>query len=446
MVCLRYTLISLCLFGVIGSSAQQVNGVVIDKIVAKVDDYIILKSEHERSYLEYLSAGNPRSEGAKCGVLENLVVQKMLVAKAEIDSIVVSDVEVLAQLDSRINAVVQQYGSQEELEKVFGKPLSQIRDDLFDQIKEQLLATRVQQEITQGVKVTPSEVRRFFSKIPSDSLPYFSTEVTVAQVVMVPEPSKEQREKVRRQLLDIKGQLLQGASFGALAGRYSEDPGSRSRGGELPLFSRGDVAPEFEAAAMTMEIGQVSEPVESKFGFHLIELQDRKGATFKTRHILIKPKPAEQDRIETRNFLDSLRTVIQADSISFSKVANEHSEDQMTSSNGGFFVDGGTGSMQVPVEALDPGVFFAVDTMEIGSISRPISFQQPDGTQAYRILYYKARIPPHLANLKDDYQKLAAATLNNKRNQLLNDWFLNARDEVFVDIDEDYLDCRLFER
>lgn len=424
------------------ASAQS--SVVVDKIIAKVDNYIVLKSDLERAYLDYLSRGEFRGNNARCTILEQLVVNKMLVAKAEIDSVMVDDLEVQSNLDRRMEYMISQIGSEEEIEKYYNKSLDQIKADLFDDIKEQMVIQRMQGEITSGIKVSPAEVRRFFNRIPQDSLPFFSTEVKVSQIVKEPKAGAEQKAKVQKLMYEIRGRILQGESFADLARQYSEDPGSAARGGELPFYKRGDLAPEFEATAMTLEEGELSMPVETQFGYHLIELQKKRGNTFKSRHILISPKPSAEDIQKTKDYLDSLRTVIIADSLTFEAAAKEYSDDQTTSSSGGFFVDDSE-STRVSVETLDPTIFFTLDTMEVGTITRPLEFQQPNGSQAFRILYYKDRIPPHQANLKQDYQKIAKATLQDKQNKIMSEWFEDARDKVYIEIDPEYNYCDLLE-
>lgn len=420
----------------------QDEGVVIDKIIAKVDNYIILKSELEKSYLDYLSRGEFNQGNARCKLLENLVVNKMMVAKAEIDSVIVEDAEVQDNLSRRIDYMVSQIGSIEEIENFYGKSMTQIEAELFESVKEQLVIQKMQGELTSSLKVSPAEVRKFFKNIPRDSLPYFSTEVTVGQIVKKPEPGPSQLEKVRNTLLEIKGQLLKGGSFAELARLYSEDPGSAANGGELPFYKRGDLAPEYEATAMTLQKGEVSLPVKTQFGYHLIELQEKRGNTFKSRHILMIPKPSSEDMDNAERFLDSLRTVIMADSIAFDEAAKEHSDDQLTSSSGGFFL-ADDGATKVSVENLDPNIFFTIDTMALGSITEPLRFQERDGTYSYRILYYKEKVRPHQANLKDDYQKIATAALNEKRARKLAKWFDEARGDVFISIDDEYDYCDL---
>ncbi|WP_462231729.1 peptidylprolyl isomerase [Ekhidna sp.] len=438
---LRFIAISITILSSITSIAQN-NEVVIDKIIAKVDDYIILKSELERSYLDFLSRGEMRGSNAKCEILQQLVVNKMLMAQSEIDSIFVDDGEVNQNLDRRMSVMAQQFGGEAEIERAYGKSIEQIRSEIFDNIKEQLTIQRMQSELTSSMKITPSEVKKFFRNIPQDSLPYFSTEVSIAQIVKEPEPGKIQKDKVRNLLTDIRNRIERGESFEALAKQYSQDPGSAARGGQLGFYGRGELAPEYEAAALSMTPGGISKPVETQFGFHLIQLQEKRGNTYKTRHILISPQPNQADYQQAENFLDSMRNLILNDSITFQAAAKEHSDDQLTSSAGGFFQDE-SGALRIPAETLDPNIFFTIDTMKIGNITKPIRFQKEDGSYAYRMIYYKNKVAPHQANLDDDYQKIATAALAQKKNGRISRWFDKARSNVFIEVDPEYNNCNL---
>ena len=438
---LRFTAISAAILFSISTLAQT-NEVAIDKIIAKVDDYIILKSELERSYLDFLSRGQMRGSNAKCQILQQLVVNKMLMAQSEIDSIFVDDSEVNSNLDRRMAVMAQQFGGDLEIERAYNKTIDQIRAEIFDNIKEQLTIQRMQSELSSSLKVTPAEVRKFFRNIPRDSLPYFSTEVSIAQIVKEAEPGRKQKDKVKNLMLELKQRVENGESFGTLAKQYSQDPGSAANGGQLGFYSRGELAPEYEAASLSMKPGEISMPVETQFGFHLIQLQEKRGNTYKTRHILITPQPDQNDYLKAENFLDSLRNIIAFDSITFQAAAKEYSDDQLTSSAGGYFQDE-SGALRVAAETLDPNIFFTIDTMKIGSITKPIRFQKEDGSYAYRILYYQDKIAPHQANLDDDYQKIASAALAKKKNERISNWFEKARGNVFIEIDDEYNYCNI---
>lgn len=425
--------------------SQAQSDMVVDKIIGKVDNYIVLKSDLEKAYLEFLSSGEVARGDTKCQILESLIVNKLMMAKAEIDSVFVEDDEVTGNLNRRLQAMVAQIGSEEKIEEYYGKTIAQFREELRERMKEQLTVQKMQNHITADIKVTPAEVKKFFNRIPEDSLPFFSTEVAIAQIVKVPTVSKEQKEVVRKQLLDLRRRIVDGGEdFETLAKEYSQEPGAKNSGGNIGFFKRGELASEYEAASLKMKPGDISQPVETVFGFHLIQLIERRGNTYNTRHILIRPEFSPDDIKNAEVYLDSLRLNILNDSITFEKAAKEYSDDQETSHSGGYFIDD-TGDSRISVEALDPVMFFAIDTMQVGTISKPIRFRQDDGTEAVRMIYYKSKMKPHQANLKDDYQKIANAALNEKKNKVLDAWFIKAQEEVFINLDEEYSSCSILQ-
>jgi peptidyl-prolyl cis-trans isomerase SurA len=301
----------------------------------------------------------------------------------------------------------------------------------------------MQRTITSDIEVTPREVQKFFKNIPRDSLPFYSTQVQVGQIVKYPEMSREAKASIKARLNGLRERILEGEDFSQIAKLYSQEPGAKQSGGNLGYFKRGQLAPEYEAAALKLKKGEISKPVETDFGFHIIELIDRRGNEFNTRHILIRPSFTKQDMARATNYLDSLRTVILADSISFESAAKEYSDDMNTSSSGGYFLDPESQGTKISVEELEPNVFFTIDTMQIGSITKPITFTKQDGSDAVRILYYKDRIRPHQASLELDYQRIKQAALNKKRSEVLDKWFREAQDEVYITIDEAYQDCQI---
>jgi len=535
-------------------TAQPVKGTVIDEIIAKVDDYIITLSDLELTYRDVLKQGGTDDGTLKCAIFESLVVNKLLLAKAEIDSVIVTPEEVDQNLNQRMQMMISQVGSQEAIEEFYNKTIEQFKDDLRERINEQMTVARMQDEITASVEVTPTEVKKFFNSIPADSLPYYSTEVSIAQIVKKPEIGIDQRDKARERLSEIKEMIvngkvvtdrydqftlsfqpeqmlvveneagdtftgswnlternnlmvmevesdqedvsrlsdewivgsengkvkltnrsidnftnfilepvdsnseegsfegswkitraqLTGASFAEMAKKYSDDPGSAVKGGDLGFQGRGNLVPEYEATALKLRPGEIADPVESQFGFHLIQLIERRGNQYHSRHILIKTTSSELDVASAENYLDSVRTMIQNDSITFQSAAKEISEDKQTAGSGGFFVDD-TGALRVPTDQLDPVIFFTIDTMNVGEISRPIEFNMPDGSKAVRILYFKDRIPPHQGNLRQDYQKFRLLALERKKNNILTEWLEDARNDVFIDIDPNYDNCNILQ-
>jgi len=424
----------------------QGEGIVVDEIVAKVDNYIILKSEVEKTYLSMLSSGENMGPNPRCAILRQLIVGKIMLAKAEMDSIMVDDITVEAQLEQRMQYFVMQAGSEEKLERTLGKKLSELKDELRDQVYEQMTVEKMRGEVTSSIKVTPAEVKAFFKTLPKDSIPFLPAEVKAGQIVISPEINESAKMEARQKLLEIKARVEAGEDFGSLATKFSEDAGSARNGGDLGWHGRGELVPEFEATALRIEPGEIADPVESEFGFHLIQLLERRGNRFRARHVLIRPKSNSLDVETGLEKLDSIRNLIVLDSMTFEEAAREFSEDQPTRANAGFFKDDNTGSSMVPNESLDPVIFFTLDTMQAGQISQPMTFRRQDGSTGLRIIYFERSIPPHYANMKDDYQKLYKATLASKRDEHLRDWIGKAKRDVFIYIEPEYNDCNIVQQ
>ena len=298
--------------------------------------------------------------------------------------------------------------------------------------------------MTKGLGVTPSEVKRFFNKIPKDSLPYFSASVQVAQIVKIAKVSEAQKNQTKAELIGIRNQLLAGEDFATLAKKYSDDPSVITNGGDMGWSSRGRMVPEYEAMAFRLKPKEISMPFESAFGIHIMQLIERRGNEYNSKHILISPKPSAEDITKATRLLDSVRTLVIKDSITFEKAAKEFSDDVQTKGNGGFFSDN-EGGLSLTVDELDPIIFFKLDSMKIGDVSEPITYRTDEGKDAVRILYYKARIPPHQASLEDDWTKIQHATLNEKKDKILQRWFQKARTDVFINIDPAYDNCGILD-
>jgi peptidyl-prolyl cis-trans isomerase SurA len=434
-------------FLILGQAQAQetAGGQVVDKIVAKVDNNIVLESEVQKNYMEAIAQAQQGMEApTRCTIFESLLINKLMVAKAEIDSVVVTDAEVLVQANNRFSMVMQQFGGDEAmLAEMYGKTAEQLKAELEDVIREQLIVEKMRKTITDGMTVSPAEVRSFYYSIAKDSLPLFTSEATVGQIVKKPETSPGVREQILAQLLQFKQDIGTGKStFAELAKQHSEDPGSAAQGGDLGFFRRGELAPEYEATSLGLRPGEISDPVETQFGFHMIQLLEIKGSTFNTRHILRIPKASEADIQKAERYLDSLKKEIIAGTIEFSKAAKEYSEDRGTSDAGGFFTDPASSSNRLSLRTLeDPVLYFTIDTMKVGDITPPIRFEDPREGTKVRILFYKARYPAHKANLEDDYEKLKAATLRRKEDEVLTKWFITAKEDIFIDIDPAYDRC-----
>ncbi|MDI1324576.1 MAG: peptidylprolyl isomerase [Algoriphagus sp.] len=431
------------------SIAQETaaTGQVLDKIVAKVDNNILLESEVQQTYIEAVAQSQQGIDPpTRCQVFESLMINKLMVAKAEIDSVTVTDAEVMLQVENRFNQVMQQFGGDEAtLAEAYGKTGDQLKSEIEDVIREQLIVQRMRGKITEGLTVSPAEVRAFFNSIPIDSLPFFSAEVTVGQIVKKPDVDPRIKENMIAQLLKMKQDIFDGkADFATLAKQYSEDPGSGPQGGDLGFFRRGELAPEYESTALGLRQGEISDPVETAFGIHMIQLLENRGTTFNTRHILLIPKASEEDLVKAEHYLDSLKREIQETRLDFAKAAKDYSDDRGTSDNGGFFKDPANNSSRLTLRTLeDPVLYFTLDSMEVGSITPPMRFEDPREGTKVRILYYKDKYPAHRANLEDDYEKLKAATLRRKEEEILGKWFITAKEDVFIDVDPAYDRCNV---
>ncbi len=443
---LRFLTISL-LCGIMFSAPVfgQDTGFVVDKIIAKVDNYIVLKSELEVGYQSYLAEGNPGSEEARCELFNRLILNKLMVAKAEIDSVVVTDVEVDGNTEQRMAMILQGSGnSPEALERAYGKSMEQIKLELREQIREQLIAREMTSRITKGITVTPAEIKRFFNKIPEDSLPFYSSDVEVAQIVRIAKVSAAQEEEAKNKLLDLRARILKGESFADLAMKNSEDPSAQYNGGDLGYVGRGAMVPQFEAMAFRLKAGEVSMPFKSQFGFHILQLLDRRGNEYHSQHILISAVPSAKDIADAGKDLDSMRTKIITEKLNFEQVAKGYSDDDATKGMGGFFTDN-DGSTKISMRDIDPVVYLNIDTMKVGNISKPLQYRTDDGKDAVRILYFKKKLAPHAANLKDDWSRIQSAALAEKKDMALDKWFTKARQDVFINIDPTYKSCKILE-
>lgn len=408
----------------------------LDKIIAKVNDFIILNSELEQSALQFSMNGRYVDEKTKCKLFETLVINKMMIAKAEMDSVTVEPGMVEQQVNNRLESVMRQnQWDEEDVRKNMGKTIDELRDEYFPYIEEQMILERMQGQITSGITVTPAEVTEFYNSIPKDSLPFFSLEVEVGHIVMKPTVGEKAKAEAREKLEGIRQRVLSGEDFEELARIYSEDPGSKQFGGELGFFSRGQLVPEYEAASLKLKPGEMTGIVESVFGFHFIQMIERRGNKFNTRHILIKPKIHAEDLVRLEGKMDSIKSLIISDKLKFEKAAQQYSIDQGTKNNGGYFIDPATGSSRISLEKIDMDMYFVLEKISPGQISEPLVYKH-DGEDARRIVFYKRKLKPHYANLKDDYQIIQNATLSQKKQRTLQEWFKKTKNQLEIEITE----------
>ncbi len=423
-----------------GITAQAQGDLLIDEIVAIVGDNIILRSDVEIQTLQAQSNGIT-GDDLSCQVLDQLLLEKMFLAQAAVDSVMVSEDEVEASLDGRLRYFVGLFGGdQAKMEQYYGKSFLEIKEEMRDEVRDQLLAQRMQQIVVENVKVTPKEVRAFYESIPQDSIPYLNAEVELSQLVIEPSLTKAQKEAAKDQLLLLKSKIESGEEdFARLAGAFSEDPGSASNGGDLGWVERGTFVPEFDGAAFRLAAGELSDIVETQFGFHLIEMIERRGNKINCRHILIKPQYSTAESDDAIALLDSVRNLVLTDSLDFKDAVAKYSTDDGGESGGGVVLNPQTGSISFEMDQLDPNLYFTIDTLKKHAVSKPVEFIQQDGSTAYRIIRVDERTSPHVANLKDDYDKLKTVVQSQKQQTALYNWIEKKAPRTYVKINDDGL-------
>lgn len=417
---------------------------VIDQVIARVGgEYILLSDLEEQFSLAASQSNNPLPPEARCQLLDQLLVGKLLYNQSKLDSIEVSDSEVESQLNARIDRILGYMGgSIEQFEDYYGQSITATKEQFREDLREQIATDRIRGSVVQGVKVTPSEVKDFFAQIPKDSLPYFNAEVEIGEIAIMPEPNDETRETTIAALADIRAKIESGElDFAEAAKQFSMD-GSKQGGGDLGWAKRGKFVPEFEAAAYNLEPGQMSEIVASEFGYHLIKLQARRGNTIRVSHILLIPPVLDEDVEKSRVYLDSIGALVRNDSINFSYAVKRFGFDKVQSyNNDGRMQNNASGNTFFEIGDLDPDIYFTIDDMEIGDISDVMEFKGPRGETMLRVVQLQARTAPHRATLSQDYAKIQIATKQAKQQKFLSDWIEKTINSTFVFVDDRYQPC-----
>jgi len=411
----------------------------IDGVIAVLDNNIILRSELENQIVYLKSSGEKDDGTLRCRTFEDMLSNKLLLSKAQLDSLSVTEDQVESELNRRIESFIQYFGSIAKLEENYRKSLIELKIELRPEIKELLLVEQQKSKITEDVSITPKEVVEYYNSIPKDSLPYLPSEVILNHIVIIPPISDKNKKEAKDKLEDIRNQILhEKMKFAEMAKAYSMD-GSSQQGGYLGEFTRGKMVPQFEEVVYNLRDGEVSEVFETDFGFHIVQLHKRLGETVSASHILIRPFRDKDDEVIAINRLKELKKMIATDTISFEKTASRHSDDPETKDCGGCITNPQTGEYRIPIDALDAELFFKVDKLKENEISEPMEIILRDGTKAFHIVKLKKKYLPHTANLKDDYQKIHRAALELKKENAIEKWFDTARRQVYIDIK--YTEC-----
>jgi peptidyl-prolyl cis-trans isomerase SurA len=442
---LKKNILILLLLTLISGLSEEVYGQkigVLDEVIAVVGENIVLKSDLDRTYYQ-MSLQYPTYNGdLKCELFDQILTQKLLLYKADFDSLVVAEERVNYEIDRRMDYYANQAGGMQNLEKYLGMSLVEYKTQMRKKMTEEMQIQEAQNSIISELKVSPTEVRKFYEDIPTDSLPDFASEVEVAQLLIAPKPSTAAEKYARETAEKLRAEIVEGSKdFCLTAAIYSDDQGSKGDCGSLGDFKRGQMVPAFEAAVFRLKKDEVSKVVKSQFGYHIIQLIERKGEIANARHILIRPKILTSDLEETSKELSRLRRLIEADSIEWCTAVARYSTDENTQANCGFFVDPNIGTSKIEITALESDVAMRATGLKPGGVSPPHAVPQQDGSTWFRIIYLKSETPPHKASLEKDYQKLSVYALEKKKQDTLNEWSESFRKDVYVWIDEKYLAC-----
>lgn len=417
---------------------------VIDRVVATVGGEIILLSEVQEQFAYIKKEQTSLPDDYRCIVLQNLIVQKLLVNQAKLDSVAVSDDEVETQLNARIDRLMLYFNQDPKaIEEFYGQSIDQIKEQTRSDMRSQLLAERMQGQITTNATITPSEVQRFFKDIPADSLPYFNAEVEIREIVYKPRVNAAEKEKARATIEELRTRIVDGGEdLATLARKYSDDPGSGSNGGDLGWQKRGTFVPEFEAMAYKLEKNQTSPVVESEFGFHIIQLIERRGNLIHTRHILLKPAITDADLATAKAKLDTVRNLILSNNLTFSEALKKHGDKNQSSfNNDGRVANPRTGNTFFEVADLDTDIFFAIDGLGVNGVSQPFEFRAPDGSTHYRLVQLVSRSKPHKADLRQDYGKIQQAALDQKKAEFTEKWVLEKLRTTYLSVGDMFATC-----
>lgn len=418
----------------------------LDRVIAVVGDNIILQSEIENQYLQAMGQNEGKVDpDLRCQIFEGLVMEKMFLSQAIIDSVTVSAEEVDAELDRRIRYFISVFGNQSALEEYYGKSIVELKDDFRTDIQNQLLADKMKNTVFSGLKISPSEVAEYFKTIPRDSIPYFNSELELGEIVMYPKVNEVQKELARKKIEKIRQDIIAGSDFSLQAILYSMDPGSAAEGGSLGEINRGELVPAFEAAAFKLKIGELSEVVETPFGFHIMMVDEKRGDKIKPRHILIVPQLTGGDDVAVKKTMDSVAVELKAGRISWREAVAQFSEEEQSKSVGGLMTNQKTGTSYFEKADIDGTLIFTLDRMKVGEYSEVLPYSSMDNTgrpkQGYRIIWLKSETQPHKASLDQDYSRIQAAAKADKQQKALEKWIMLHKDMNYIRIDDSMKAC-----
>jgi peptidyl-prolyl cis-trans isomerase SurA len=413
----------------------------IDGVVATVGDYIILDSDIDKGFLEITSQGGSTKDVSRCQVLGSLLEQKLYAHQAVQDSIIVSDAEVKGMMDERLGYMLEQVGSMEKIVKFYQKESEEdFRTYFFDVLKEQKLTGEMTKKIIDKVEITPEEVREFYKKIPKADLPLFGAELEVAQIVIKPKVTDADKQKVIDKLNSFRKECLEGASFATKAVLYSEDPGSSKNGGYYKMTRKTPFVKEFKDVAFSLAEGEISEPFETTFGYHIIYVEKIKGQEIELRHILISPVVSQESLKEAKEKITLIRKKVLDKDITFAEAARTMSDEKETRANGGALLNPKTQDTRFEMTKMDPSLYSQVSNLKDNEISMPL-LEDNQGKKDYKIMIVTNRIDEHTADYAKDYIKIKDLALKEKQIKAIGKWFDTKIKDTYIKIIDEYKDC-----
>jgi peptidyl-prolyl cis-trans isomerase SurA len=416
----------------------------IDKVVAQVGDEIILLSDIQQRKLQMLQENMEANSNSDCAIIEEIIFEKLLINQAKVDSLVISDDMVNAEMEQRLRYIADQIGSIEALEEFYGKSVAKIKAEFFESIKKRIMAEQMKDQILSEISITPKEVEKFYKSLPRDSIPYINEKVSISQIVIYPIVTEGDFDRARNKLNKVRKDVLDGEmKFETAATIHSEDPGSRLNGGDLGWQSRGTMVPEFEATIYKLQKGEISEVFETQFGFHIIKLIDRKGDNYSSKHILIMPKSSDKALDRAAIKMDSLHKAINAGTITFEEAATRFSDDENSKMNKGKVVNPYSRDYYWDLQninEIDPQMSRIVGGLTVGRYSAPaLYYNQAESKQGIRMVKLTSKTEPHIANLSTDRQLIEMAAKNKKEQEVINQWIDDKIGGTFIRIDKSYL-------
>lgn len=426
--------------GTLGKRDNTPQRLVIDQIVAVVGTKMVKLSDVEKTVESIRMGGTLVNDEVRCNALETMLISNLYALQADEDSIAIGENQIEGELEARLAYFIEQIGSREKLEEFYGKTIVQIKEEYREMVKSALIARTMENKITEDIRVTPTEVKRFYNLLPKDSIPLVSMQYELSLIVKKPKVSAEEKQIAKARVEALRERIEKGESFASMAALYSEDPGSRRRGGDLGFGARGEWASEFESFAFSLPENELSPVFETQFGFHILEVLEKKGELVRVRHILIQPKPSVEDQVRARAELDSVARLVKNGDLTFEEAVKLFS-DEAGRQGDGVYLSPFTGKPSYSSEEIEPMIFMSVERLAEGEVSLAVPYQDESGNEAYRIFYVRRKIPAHRANLEDDYDRIYEMAMDKAKRDKMDSWLKEKIANTYVRLIGRYAKC-----